>query len=88
MDEILLKNGFYRLSKLLMEIINTKEKEVLIKLSNSFLDGAGEFIAALYVENNINQEDVEKHNKELNDIEEVAMTELNDGKHQTELTSI
>jgi hypothetical protein len=78
MEKDLMIRGFYRLSKLMQAMIDCNEKQEIIRLSNVFMDDAQELIALLYVENDINDEDLEKFKQGIEDIEKEAMTELND----------
>jgi len=79
MEKDLMIRGFYRLSKLMQDMIRCEDKQELIRLSTSFLNDTGDLIAMLYVENGVEQDDVEKYNKEIDNVENEA-TELNDGE--------
>lgn len=69
--------GCNRLNKLLLKIIDCEDKQEIIRLSNILMDEIQAFIALIYVENEINDEDVAKFKQGLIDIEKEAMKEFN-----------
>ena len=84
MEKDLMKNGYYRLNNLLMGIINCTDKQEIIRLSNIIIDDIQEFVALIYVENEIGDEDLEEFKQGLIDVEKEAMAELNDGEDAVE----
>ena len=82
MQKDVMIRGYYRLNKMLIDLINCEDKQEIIRLSNCFIDDAQELIALIYVENSMGDEDIEEFKKELVNIEEVAMVDLNDGEEK------
>ena len=86
MENDLTVKGFNKLTNALTEMIYCEDRQQLIKLSTNFLNDVGDFIAMLYVENRIEQKDIDNFNKEIDNIENEAV-ELNDGEVVTENSS-
>ena len=80
MEKELMIRGFYRLNKLLINMINCEDKQETIRLSSCFMDDVQELISLIYVEKNIDDEDIEQFRQSLVDLEKESMQELEDNK--------
>jgi hypothetical protein len=75
MEKDLMIRGFYRLSKIMQDMIGCNDKQEIIRLSNVFMDDVQELIALIYVENEIGDEDLEEFKQVISHIEKEAMAE-------------
>jgi hypothetical protein len=77
MEKDLMIRGYYRISKIMQNMISCNDKQEIIRLSSSFMDEVQDLISLIYVEENITEEDIEKFKLELTNTEKDIMEETN-----------